>query len=475
MISKIVETIEKGEGIKVEFKESKNDLNKDVYDTVCAFLNRNGGEIFLGVKDNGEILGVEPGAISKIKKDFVTVMNNGNKISPTYYLNIEEININGKVILYIFVPESSQVHRCSGRIFDRNEDGDINITDNTNQVAALYQRKQTTYIENTVYPYIKLEELREDLIARARKVVSIRVANHPWKSMDDMELLKSAGLYIRDYRNNIEGFTLAAILLLGKDEVINSVVPYYKTDAILRKINLDRYDDRDDIRTNLIESYDRLMAFVSKHLPDTFYLEGDIRISIRDKIFREVVSNILIHRDYGNPYPAKLVIGKDIIYTENSNKPHAHGIIDPNNFSPFPKNPTIAKFFKEMGLVDELGSGVRNIHKYGKIYFGYDPEIIEEDIFKIIFKTNTIFSTTEATTEVTMEATTEEKLKDTRTQLLLQYCKEPRTSQEIMCFLKLKNKEHFRKQVLKPLIEGNKIFLTIPDMPRSPKQKYYSK
>jgi len=85
-------------------------------------------------------------------------------------------------------------------------------------------------------------------------------------------------------------------------------------------------------------------------LPDTFYLEGDIRISIRDKIFREVISNILIHRDYGNPYPAKLVIGKDIIYTENSNKPHRHGLIDPNNFSPFPKNPTIAKFFQRDGL-----------------------------------------------------------------------------------------------------------------------------
>jgi len=71
-------------------------------------------------------------------------MNNANKISPTYYLNIEEMTVNDKVILYIFVPESSQVHRCNGKIFDRNEDGDINITDNTNQVAALYQRKQTT-------------------------------------------------------------------------------------------------------------------------------------------------------------------------------------------------------------------------------------------------------------------------------------------------------------------------------------------
>ena len=36
--------------------------------------------------------------------------------------------------------------------------------------------------------------------------------------------------------------------------------------GIFRVKNLDRYDDRDDIRTNLIESYERLIAFIEKHL-----------------------------------------------------------------------------------------------------------------------------------------------------------------------------------------------------------------
>ena len=146
MIHKILEAIKQGEGLKIEFKECKNKLNKDVYETVCAFLNRNGGEIFLGVKDNGDITGVDIESLAQIKKDFVTVMNNANKISPTYYLSIKEFEIYGKKILYIFVPESSQVHRCNGQIYDRNQDGDFNITDNTNQVAAIYERKQTTYI-----------------------------------------------------------------------------------------------------------------------------------------------------------------------------------------------------------------------------------------------------------------------------------------------------------------------------------------
>jgi ATP-dependent DNA helicase RecG len=49
--------------------------------------------------------------------------------------------------------ESSQVHRCNGRIYDRNEDGDLDITDHTVQVAQLYQRKHATYSErNTAVP-----------------------------------------------------------------------------------------------------------------------------------------------------------------------------------------------------------------------------------------------------------------------------------------------------------------------------------
>lgn len=47
-------------------------------------------------------------------------------------------------------------------------------------------------------------------------------------------------------------------------------------------------NDRDDIRTNLIDSYERLMQFIAKHLNDEFYLEKDQRVSLRDKIFREV-------------------------------------------------------------------------------------------------------------------------------------------------------------------------------------------
>lgn len=464
-INKIKEIIKDRENINVEFKQSHNKLNKDVFESVCAFLNRSGGHLLLGVEDKGNIVGVAQDAIEKVKKDFVTSMNNSQKISPTFYLSIEEINIEGKTILYIYVPESSQVHRCNGKVFDRNEDGDIDITDNTNLVSAMYMRKQGTYTENRIFPFAEISELKQELLIKVRKMAANEKANHPWKAMSDLELLKSAGLYLKDPQTGKEGITLGGILILGSEELIHAALPHYRTDAIMRRVNVDRYDDRDDIRVNLLESYERLMQFISKHLNDNFYLEGDRRISLRDKIFREVVSNLLIHREFANPFPAKLVIEKDRVYTENSNKSHGNGIIDPENFSPFPKNPTIAKFFKEIGWVDELGSGVRNITKYNKIYSGAIPTFVEGDVFKTIIPLNTQV-TMQVTTQVTTQA-------DKEVKKILEFCKIPRTRSEMQEFMKLSNREHFRKNILNPLIKGGLLKLTMPDKPTSPKQKYY--
>lgn len=247
-------------------------------------------------------------------------------------------------------------------------------------------RKQRTYTENTIYLYATIDDLKTELIDRVRIMATNRQPHHPWERLTNEELLRSSGLYQKNIQTGESGYTLACILLFGKDETIKSVIPHHKTDAILRKINLDRYDDRDDIKCNLIDSYDRLMSFIEKHLNDAFYLEGDTRVSVRNKLFREVVANLLIHREYSNAYPAKLIIEKDNVTTENSNRAHGYGEININDFTPFPKNPVIAGVFKEIGWADELGSGIRNIEKYAKIYSSSKPVFIEGDVFKTIIK-----------------------------------------------------------------------------------------
>jgi ATP-dependent DNA helicase RecG len=460
--------IKQGEGISVEFKECRRTLNRDVYETVCAFLNRHGGDLLLGVSDAGVVTGVDPDCVGRIKRDFVTAINNPKKINPACYLSVDEVQIDRKTVLHILVPESSQVHRCSGRIFDRNEDGDLDITDHTRTVAELYHRKQTTYSENKIYPYAGLADLRTDLIAKCRRLAGVWREDHPWADMDDLQLLKSAQIYQTDPETGKSGATLAGILLLGKDSVILSAVPHHRTDLILRKVNLDRYDDRDLVTTNLIESYERIIAFIQKHLPDPFYLEGMDRISIRDAIFREVTSNILIHREYRNAFPAKLIIERGQVRTENSNNPHGFGTLNPATFTPFPKNPVIGSFFREIGRADELGSGMRKMMKYGKAYGGADPEMIEGDIFRIIVKypDTAIYEKDSAVTgEVTPEVTPE-------VGKMLTVIQGEMSRTEIQQRLGLTDEKHFREHYQQPAVAMELIEMTIPDKPRSSKQKY---
>ena len=60
------------------------------------------------------------------------------------------------------------------------------------------------------------------------------------------------------------------------------------------------------------------------------------------------------HRDYSSGYVVKMVIEKNRIFAENNNRIHG--------FETFPKNTAILKAFREIGLADELDSGMRNTY-----------------------------------------------------------------------------------------------------------------
>ena len=189
----ILKKIAGGESITAEFKECRNKLPKNLFETICAFLNRMGGDIFLGVADDGTITGVEESCVPQLKKDISSLCNNANKIAPTVYLHTDECEVEGKTVLHIYVPESSQVHSTAGKIYDRNEE----------------------FTENTIYPYATLNDLETETIREVRIMAVNRQPNHPWEKLTDEELLKSCGLYKRDLQTGESGYTLACILLFG--------------------------------------------------------------------------------------------------------------------------------------------------------------------------------------------------------------------------------------------------------------------
>ena len=383
--------LSKDEKITIEYKECQNGIYDDVYETVCSFSNRYGGYIIMGVKDSGIPIGLNRNMIKDMKKNFVNQLNNPDKMSPTLYLSIEEFEYDGMMLLWVYVPPTSTVEKCANRIYDRNEDGDMDITDSPIQLQNMYNRKSNTYVEHKIFPYVSLDDLRLDLMNKVRNLAKSRKPDHDWLQMSDQDILKSAGLWEKDFSSGVQGYNLAGVLLFGKDEVIRSCCPGYVTDAIYRVENLDRYDDRLQVTTNLIEAYEQLMEFVAKHTSDKFFLVDNVNTSIRDLIAREVIGNILVHRDFSSAYPAKLIIERDWLKTENWCVPRRHGNIMSDEFTPYPKNPLIQQFFANIGRTDTIGSGVRNLYKYTPIYSeGGKPELFEDDVFKISIPLNKI-------------------------------------------------------------------------------------
>ena len=249
----------------------------------------------------------------------------------------------------------------------------------------MVNRKRTHYTEGMIYPAVRFDDFNKELFHKARNLIRSNQPNHPWLALDDRQMLVKAGLKKRDFKTGEEGYTLSAVLLFGKDDVIQQILPHYKIDALVRIENIDRYDDRLIIRTNLIDAYDQLMGFVGKHLPDKFFIEGGQRLSLRDNLFREVIANLLIHREYTNALPATFTVFNDRVELENANNPHGRGPISVNDFTPFPKNPSISKFYMQLGRVEELGSGVINVNRLIKNYTpGKRPSFIEGDVFKTV-------------------------------------------------------------------------------------------
>lgn len=530
----LLNLIRRGEDYQIEYKEAKTELPQALFDTVSSFSNREGGDIFLGVHDSGVILGVEPASAAKLITNFVTLANNKDKLFPPLYLTATEyvyesdgsfvgIDKKGKRIqeqpgayhiIHIHIPVAPTVVRHKNRIFDRNNDADMDITDLSDRVYQCYSRKQSTYFVNKVYPYWSVSDLRADLIDKAREMAILKKhlfekERHPWADMDNEELLRTSGLILTDEEGRT-GITLAAVLLFGTDNMIASACGHHKTDCIYRVYNLDRYDDREVILTNLIESYEMMFDFGQKHLNDLFVLDGIQSVSARDKILREIISNSLAHRDYSNAYVAKLLIERDRIVVENGNRAHGVGALDIKTFEPFPKNPAISKIFREIGYADELGSGMRNSYKYTLLYSGAEPEFIEGDVFKIIIPL-TVGSMTRVGPGVSVSGSGQDggqvdmlggqvdmigghvdmlsghvgklgghvdkdvvtvKLDIQKLNELMVFCQQARTREEMQTFCGIGSRNYFHNNVLKPLLISGRLRRTIPDKPKSKKQKY---
>ena len=384
-IAELHKILAQGEGLRIEFKEAQNAVPDTFYDTVSSFLNREGGLILLGVDDDGNVQGLNENKLMQLKKNVVTALNNSDVINPPFALAVNEVVHEEKTLLYIRVPVSSFIHKHRNIIYDRENDSDFRITDEA-RIAEMYARKHNVFTENQIFTHLQVEDLDDLLFDKVKSRIAVVNTNHPWleAGYTKERILRDALLLRKDYTTGEEGLTLAAALIFGSDEVIGNLLPAYRIDILVRRQNKDRYDDRLILKTNLIDSYLQALQFIKKQWPEKFWQDADgNRKDLRELIFRELVANFIIHREYNNASPTEVIIYEDRVETTNPNRRRFTGPLNLETFEAAPKNPNIRAFFNILTWADEIGSGVRNMNKFVANYTdGAHPIFIEDEPFR---------------------------------------------------------------------------------------------
>ena len=93
-----------GENSRIEYKTCYNQISYSLYETICSFLNHNGGCILVGVNDNGKIIGLNPDKIQDLRNNIITTVKNKDLFMPTIYLTPEVIYVEDKVVMALKIP-----------------------------------------------------------------------------------------------------------------------------------------------------------------------------------------------------------------------------------------------------------------------------------------------------------------------------------------------------------------------------------
>ena len=386
-----------GENSQIEYKTCYDQISYSLYESVCSFLNHNGGYILIGVNDKGKIIGLNPDKIQDLRNNIITTVKNKDLFMPTIYLTPEVVYVEDKVVMALHVPCGQYVYRYNGRYFDRNEEVDLDITDHPELLLALFERKNPHIFEERFVDGLTMDDIDHQTFQFCRNILSVNKPNHSWLQLSDEDILIHLHLAKRDSMTKKLRIKYAALILFGKEASIQEFIPRYRFEALFHMCTYqqyfdlnsmsNRYDDRRSLRCNLIMVYNELTKFTERYLPDKFYLPAGTtqRIDLRWNLFREIIANMCVHSDYSSGYACFYHVFKDRVMTKNPSRllPEIpEGKVKLEQLNNYTKNPLLVKVFHELSWVEDMGSGTRNILRYAPLYnSSYKIEILNGSHF----------------------------------------------------------------------------------------------
>lgn len=277
--------------------------------------------------------------------------------------------------------------------------------------------------------------------------------------------------------------TLAALLLFGiylqgffpQLGIIATCVPGLETGDV--DLNGNRFTDTKRIEGTLSDMLDDALSFVRKNMRTATKIDKEtgIRIDLPQypmDAVREAVLNALIHRDYSfhtEGMPIQLVMYSDRMEITNPGGLYGRLTVDQlGQAQPDTRNPVLVTAMETLGKAENRYSGIPTIRYAMKKQSLPEPVFVDSrGDFKVV-----LYHKPEIV-QKQMPAFSDEPFADIQDEKgLLDFCRTPRSRNEIIGYLGISSGQYALRRYLNPLIEAGAIRLMRPDTPRSPKQEY---
>lgn len=454
----------KKEGNSLEFKESTGQLDRSM-ETLCAFLNGEGGTILYGVKDDGKIIGQT--VSDSTKRSIAEAVN---RIEPFVDLEITYVAIPGteKYVIVIFVEEQRFMRPFTykGRAYQRIE-STTTVMPQERYNHLLMERGGKYGWEAMINPDLKIADLDENAILGAVRE-GIRNGRLP-----ETTIREEIPVILKKFRLLNDGkLNNAAAVLFGKEL-------YDYPQCLLRMARFkgttkEEFIDNQRAEGNIYELLDAAMAFFFKHLSLSGKINGLYReeeLSIPYKALRESCINSFCHRSYHHHGSSvSIAIYDDRVEIRNTGTFPADLPIERlmEEHDSKPQNPIIANVLYKSKILESWGRGISTMVGECKRVGLPAPEINTDGNFVwVVFKYNR--SSVVVTPQLPHSyPTATPQLK----KVISVIGTATLSAKEIMEIMSLKDKTHFLDKYLYPAIEQGYVGQLHPENPKHPGQKY---
>ena len=359
-----------GETLTIEFKSDRKKLpDNDLIDEVVGMSNTDGGMIYLGVEDDGEITGVHKQHADEIG---VTALI-ANRTVPSVFVRAELIEEDGLPVLSISVPKGrSIVSSSDGRIVRRR----LKI-DGTPEIIPMYAYEIPGRLSNLSMLDYSAQILQnagyEDMDPyerqRLRRIIQTRNGDRSLLELSDEELDKALRL-VRE-ENGVLYPTVTGMLLIGKEDRLAEILPTAK--ASFQVLQGTAVRKNEQTNKPMLAVFELFEEYMNAWNPEREMEYGLVRVSIPEfspTAFREGLVNAFSHRDYTILQGIRVAVDDEGL-TISSPGGFIDGVSLHNllTVEPRSRNSVLSDALKRIGLAEKAGRGIDRIYE-GSIVYG---------------------------------------------------------------------------------------------------------